>query len=204
MHWIDPDCLPAINGTVERFIVNPHGEVDGLIMLRDDCALALVHTPPHLEKDLTAVVKAGDRVGVRGIRPRGTDLVAAISLTAADGRTIVNEGPDHHGKDKRHGREPKRERMEAEGEVRLSLFGPKGELRGALLADGTVVRVDPKSGERCAALLRPGVALAVRGDGLTTAHGRVIAAKEIGQNLARLHPVKPPKKEDKKSNGKKH
>ena len=33
--------------------------------------------------------------------------------------------------------------MTAEGIVRLSLFGPKGELRGALLADGTSVRIGP-------------------------------------------------------------
>jgi len=29
MHWIDPDCLPETKGKVERFILNPHGEIDG-------------------------------------------------------------------------------------------------------------------------------------------------------------------------------
>ncbi len=29
MHWIDPDCLPEVKGTVERFLLNPHGEIDG-------------------------------------------------------------------------------------------------------------------------------------------------------------------------------
>ena len=47
-----------------------------------------------------------------------------------------------------------REKMEAEGRVRLSLFGPKGELRGALLADGTVVRLGPKEAEHVAKLVK--------------------------------------------------
>ena len=29
MHWIDPDSLPEVAGIFERFILNPHGEVDG-------------------------------------------------------------------------------------------------------------------------------------------------------------------------------
>jgi hypothetical protein len=205
MHWVDPDCLPAISGTMERFIVNPHGEVDGLVVMRDDGALMLVHTPPHLETDITAALTAGHRVSVRGIRPRGADLVAAVALTAEDGRTIVDEGPDRDRKDERRERsEPKRKLMEAAGAVRLSLFGPKGELRGALLADGIAVRVDPKAAKHCAALLRPGAALAARGDGLLTAYGRVIPAKEIGSDLSHLHPVKPPKRDEKKDHGKKH
>jgi hypothetical protein len=32
MHWIDHDFLPDIGGTVERFIVNHHGEIDGLVL----------------------------------------------------------------------------------------------------------------------------------------------------------------------------
>lgn len=32
MHWIDPESLPEIAGTLERFIINTHGEVDGFVM----------------------------------------------------------------------------------------------------------------------------------------------------------------------------
>ena len=30
MHWVDPDYLPETKGTFERFIVNHHGEADGV------------------------------------------------------------------------------------------------------------------------------------------------------------------------------
>jgi len=32
MHWIDPESLPELQGTLEQFVLNPHGEVDGFVM----------------------------------------------------------------------------------------------------------------------------------------------------------------------------
>jgi hypothetical protein len=48
----------------------------------------------------------------------------------------------------------------------MSLFGPKGELRGALLEDGNLVRLGPKEANHVANLLRPRAALAAGGEGL--------------------------------------
>ena len=95
--------------------------------------------------------------------------------------------------------------MSAEGTVRLSLFGPKGELRGALLADGTVIRIGPKEAEQVAKLLHPNAKIAVRGDGIETKHGRVVHAKDVGSNVHDLHPIKDakpkPKHEPKSHDG---
>ncbi|MBC9879585.1 hypothetical protein G8O24_19780 [Bradyrhizobium sp. INPA01-394B] len=188
MHWIDPDSLPEVAGTFERFVLNPHGEVDGFVM-RDKQTTILVHTPPHMDGELTRHLARGDKVRVRGVRPRGAQLLAAVSVTTAGGRDIVDEGPDH---DRKHPK-VKHEPMSVHDRVELSLFGPKGELRGALLSDGTVLRIGPKEAEHVAALLAPGAKLAARGDGLKTKHGRVIHALEIGPDPDRLKPVKKPK-----------
>jgi hypothetical protein len=187
MHWIDPDSLPEQQGTVERFVLNPHGEIDGFVMLAAQSdAPMLVHTPPHMEADLIRHVKTGETVRVRGVRPRGAALLAAVAVTAQSGARIVDEGPDD---DRDHPKFEKR-KMTAAGKVRLSLFGPKGELRGALLADGTAVRIGPKEAEDFAALLNPGALLAVTGDGVETSHGRAIHAKELGPEPGKLRPVK--------------
>jgi hypothetical protein len=93
MHWVDPDFLPDTKGRVERFIVNPHGEIDGLILTYDDKKVVLVHVPPHLDREIETSVRPGDEIRVRGIRPRNADMIAAIALTTADGRTIVDDGP---------------------------------------------------------------------------------------------------------------
>jgi hypothetical protein len=188
MHWIDPDSLPEVAGIFERFVLNPHGEVDGFVM-KDKQAAVLVHTPPHMEDQLTRHLSAVDKVRVRGVRPRGAELLAAVAVTTATGRQIIDEGPDH---DRKHPK-VKHEPMTADGTVQMSLFGPKGELRGALLSNGTVLRIGPKEAEHFAALLAPGAKLAARGDGLQTRHGRVIHALEIGPDPERLKPLKKPK-----------
>jgi transposase len=72
--------------------------------------------------------------------------------------------------------------------VRMRLFGSKGELRGALLDNGDSVRIGPKEAVHVAELLRPGMALAARGEGLESRYGRVVSAAEIGPDLARLRP----------------
>jgi hypothetical protein len=189
MHWIDPDSLPVVAGTVERFVLNPHGEVDGFLMESPKQVGMLVHTPPHMAEELTRHVRVGDEVGVHGVRPRGADLLAAVAVMAKDGRRIVDDGPGEHRK------HPKveREKMDADGTVRLSLFGPKGELRGALLADGTVIRIGPKEARAVAKLLTPGAAVAASGHGVQTKYGRVIDTNKLGSDMDSLRPIKGPK-----------
>jgi hypothetical protein len=75
-------------------------------------------------------------------------------------------------------------------QVRLSLYAPKGELRGAILEDGSIVRIAPKEADRFAELLQPGASLAVRGEGIETPYGRVVESREIGSDLDSLVPAK--------------
>jgi len=198
MHWIDPECLPESKGTFERFILNPHGEIDGLILNCGKDKAVLVHIPPHLSAEIEAAVRPGEAVRVRGVRPRGTDMIAAVAFFAADGRAILDNGPgDKHHKDDRLNapKKPAAQKLQVAGTVRLSLHTPKGELRGAVLRDGSTVRIGPKEAQRFAKLLQPGASVAVRGDGIETPHGRVIESREIGCDLAHLEPTKGPKHE---------
>src|SRR5581483_5559691 len=144
MHWIDPACLPETQGLVERFIINRHGEVEGVLLAGTKGTSMLICTPPHMAAEIEAHVQVGDTISVRGVRPRAADVFAAVALTAGSGVAIIDNGPgDEDGRGaRRRGNQPIR--MEAEGVVRLSLFGPKGELRGALLEDGTVIRIGAK------------------------------------------------------------
>ncbi|MET4175306.1 MULTISPECIES: hypothetical protein [unclassified Bradyrhizobium] len=189
MHWIDPESLPEVAGTVERFILNSHGEVDGFVMQDYKHAPILVHTPPHLEDELTRHVKIGGKVGVRGVRPRSAKLIAAVAVSAENGAQIIDKGPPHD----RKSRKPDHRKMKVEGIVRLSLFGPKGDLRGALLTDGDILCIGPKEAERIAVLLAPGARVAASGDGVETGHGRVIAVGAIGIAMDELRPVERPK-----------
>jgi hypothetical protein len=193
MHWIDPDSLPVTMGEVERLIANPHGEADGIV-LRDG---TVVHVPPHLSTSLRAHLRPGSRIEVRGVRPRGVArMIAAVAVAPEDGPVIRDDGPleedparEAARRDARAGRPP----AEAAGIVRRGLHGPKGELRGALLEDGAVLRLGPKEAARVAALLSPGARLAARGWLTEVPEGRVLEVEEIGADMAALAPVKPPK-----------
>jgi hypothetical protein len=73
------------------FLVNPDGEIDGVILI-GAIEAALVHVPPHLSAEIEAGFQIGDAVRVRGVRLRGTSMIVAIALIAADGRTIIDQG----------------------------------------------------------------------------------------------------------------
>ena len=108
MHWIDPDHPPETKGTVDRFLINPHGDADGLLLAGGK----EVHFPPHMSKLVVAALKPGDHVIVRGVRPRDVDMVAAVSLQADDATPIVDHGPPKpggaHKEDKKSKPEPHR------------------------------------------------------------------------------------------------
>jgi hypothetical protein len=89
MHWIDPDHLPEITGTLDQFLVNKHGEADGFLLTDGD----EVHVPPHLSSRLLRDLRPGSQVRVRGVRPRGVQMIAAIAIDTPQGR-ILDEGPD--------------------------------------------------------------------------------------------------------------
>jgi hypothetical protein len=136
-------------------------------------------------------------IKVRGVRPRGSDMIAVVAIETADGKRIVDRGPpkEHgeHGNPDRRETKPKHELMQAEGIVRRVLHGPKGEARGALLEDGKIIRVPAKEAKHIARLLSPGQRLAARGDGLTSKLGTVIDARAAGPSAGELRPVKPKK-----------
>lgn len=56
------NTAPIATGVVSRFLVNPFGEVDGLLL---DSG-TLVTFPSHMEHELTAAIAPGTPVAVRG------------------------------------------------------------------------------------------------------------------------------------------
>jgi hypothetical protein len=193
MHRLDPDYLPEITGTVDRFLLNPHGDSDGMILTDG----SEVHFPPHLSNKVRKAIRPGETIKVRGVRPRSADLIAAVAIETSDGKRIVDDGPpkDHEEekKDRKHAAKAERKPMQAEGVVQRALHGPKGEVRGALLEDGRMIRFPAREAEGLAELLSPGARLAVRGEGLATEVGTVIEAREIGASDDSLRPFKPKK-----------
>ena len=171
---LDLAQLPETRGVVARYTLTPRGEVDGFL-LQDGTQ---VHVPPHLSTQLVFVVKPGDAVAVRGLRALGAPMVTAVSVAnAASGATVTDAGGGPRGAG---------QSMDVEGQVQATLRGARGEVNGAVLADGTILRLPPREAERFATLLQPGQTVAARGDGLTGPLGTVLAARQFGASLGQL------------------
>jgi hypothetical protein len=184
----DPAQLPAVTGVVQHFLLTPRGDIDGLL-LADGTEVRL---PPHLSVEIAYAVKLGDTVTVHGLRAAALPLIAAASVTdAASGRTVVDRGPP--GKGPRPPAGPGAGAMlEVSGKVRQPLHGPQGEVNGALLEDGTVLRLPPPEAARYQSLLAPGTTLVARGRGIANDLGRVVEVAAIGPSADQLAEVPVP------------
>lgn len=200
----DPQQLPAFHGKVTQYDLTPRGDVDGVIL--DDGTE--VHLPPHLGTQVVAAVKPGDMVTIHGLKARELKLIQAMSLgNDASGATVVDNGPGdrgpphhgEHGPDRGPGPGPgpgpgwgRREGgapMQVQGAIKMQLHGPRGELNGVLLADGTMVHMPPPEAARVASQLAPGQTVFVRGEGVSNVLGKSIDARAIGPSADQLTPL---------------
>ena len=182
MPWVNEELLPHVTSSVERFLVNPDGDADGMILLNG----VEVYFAPYLSDEVLLAVHVGDRVTVYGELPMAEPLIVAAVIETENGARIEDASRvDGHG-----ARTPsvgihrsrERSRLQVQALVRRALHGPSGELRGVLLDDGTTVFFSMQDGEDLEELLSPASWVTVRGAGLVTEMGTAIEADEIGQS----------------------
>jgi hypothetical protein len=172
----DSSQLPETKGTVKQYTLTPRGDVDGLI-LTDGTEIKL---PPHLSAQIVFAIKPGDAVSVRGLRARALPLIDAASVTNfAAGVTVSDNGPPGG---------PGRRITETivTGRITAALHGKRGEVNGALLENGTILRLPPPEAERMQTLLQPGQSVAARGAHLVTPLGTVVEVRAIGSSPEQL------------------
>lgn len=176
----------SLAGTVSQYLMNPHGEVDGLL-LSDGTQ---VHFPPHMSADLTQTVKPRDKVSAQGERENGVAFHAFSISNTTTGRTVVESRPSQFPRplppDLR-GMELKP--LQARGNIKAVLVAPRGESDGAVLEDGTIIRIPPHVGMQFSGLLRVGQFIAANGYGTQNQFGRCLEATEIGASVQSLTPV---------------
>jgi hypothetical protein len=132
--------VKEIRGTVVNYLLNPRGEVDGLL-LEDG---AFIKFPPHLGRELVQVAKPGDEVIAIGL-PEGPKLLRGhviVNPKAELGLREIKPVP------------PERasfvgplQPLRAEGRIRHAKRNPHGDIDGAILEDGTILQFPPQPGE---------------------------------------------------------
>ena len=174
----------TVEGQVQRMLINPYGEVDGL-RLSDG---TIAKFPPHMADALTATVKVGDAVRIIGrAETRGTVKADAI-IHADSGRTVYDQPPpvDQGRVLPPHLRAQRLQPQQVEGHVDTVLTGPRGEANGVILSDGSIVRF-PSESLRIS--VQTGAPFAASGLGTRNAFGTALEAVSMGTTLSTLQPL---------------
>lgn len=181
----DPNQLPASHGTLQVFSFTPRGDIEGFVL--DDGTE--VKTPPHLTGAMERAFKPGDKVTIHGLRAASLALIQALSVSNdATGTTVVDTGPPPPGR--AFSSEPARgTSVTVAGTIRMLLHGPRGDVNGALLADGTILKLPPTEAERLSGLLVPGSQLTAKGIRHTLTAGSFVDLTAIGPANGPLHPI---------------
>jgi hypothetical protein len=190
--WVPDWLIPTTAGTVRHFTLSPSGELDGFIL--DDGTE--VHVPPHLSTQLAAAVRLGDSVRVRGYRAWFAPVIRAASITdVATGGMVIDVGPPPRGFGRSRSPVAAVQRISADGRLDMWLHGPAGDVNGALLADGTILRFPPPLADQLEGYLVPGQPMRADGWGTATAYGTVVMVQTFGTTAASATaPRQPPGK----------
>lgn len=189
--------ISVVDGTVQAFTLATDGTVNG-VLLGDGTE---IHVPRRLAAALQGAVKAGDEVHVQGWRTPTPGVVDATALTdARTGSAVVGQAvppaPSSAARPESAPRPlglppPGAQEATLQGRVMRPLHAPDGALDGALLGDGTDLRLPPEAARRVANLLQPGNEVAVEGYALQTPYGQVMAVQAIGGTPDALTQVAP-------------
>ena len=172
-----------IAGTVSMYLLNPRGEVDGLLLADG----TQVKFPPHMSADLTQLVKPNERVTAQGVR-EVPPVFTAFTITNSSGQSL-NEArpmqppppPDLQGMNLKP--------MQVDGKIRIVLYAPRSEIEGAVLDSGVIVRVAPHASGQFSTLFQAGAAISAKGYGTENEFGRCFEATEIGTGGQTLAPL---------------
>jgi hypothetical protein len=178
---LDPPSMdkpPVADGIVDRYLLNPRGEVNGLL-LRDGSQM---HVTLRAAQDLTKAIQPGDHIRVHGRRVSDSPLVKPdVIINVTDGRSFtVPYRLDLPMPPREEGRTVTE--MHAAGTIQVLLYDHlKDVVNGALLSDGTQVRLPPDVGDHFHSSLQQNMDVEVRGYGTTTPYGSALEAIAIGR-----------------------
>jgi hypothetical protein len=170
-----------MQGTVSRYLLNPFGEVDGLLLSNG----TQVHFSLQIGSQLTTTIKPGDSINLQGDR-QSSAVVKAFSITnRVSGTTILDAGT----RDRRPKLPPEIRRAQLQplqrfGKIAFILYAPRGEVRGAVLDDGSQFRFGKGTAENAQLPLQPGSSVEVKGYGTVNQFGSCLEPTQISVNGA--------------------
>ncbi len=177
---------PAAEGTVERFILDPRGEVEGLL-LADGTQL---YVTSRAEDQVIRAFKPGDRVRVYGRLKADERLVQPDVIKNLTRGTTFTVPLRLDLPMQEQARRLSVTEMNATGTIRLVFYHPlKRIVQGMILSDDTQIRLPPDTSPELRESFHVGDVLTIRGNGTANQFGRAIEAVAIGRDSTSLVPL---------------
>ncbi len=185
--WFDPTQLPSFTGTVERYLLNPRGEVDALLFREGP----QVVFPPDIAEAVRRAAPPGRPLQLWGIRARSAPVITMLAFSP-NGDTTPTVVDRFYWRLAGRQAAERATSLQVSGTVKVPYFSPQGEVAGAILEDGTVVLVPQGAAEGFRDLLRPGARLAAEGMGHAGEEGKALLANRLGERPDALRDVPGP------------
>ncbi len=185
-----PPVMKAVErqGTIERVLVNPHGDVD-TVLLADGTTVRLAPTPPsdRLAKGQTVQI-VGEGTG---------NFVRATRIASASGDVLTNEStPPVPPQPPKAGKDDPMQDLKTSSTIERIVRGPRGEPDALVLADGATVKLPPRLRDDAGESLKEGARVQVAGRGGSYPQGMSLRATSVqvdgGQTFTEPTPPPPP------------
>ncbi|WP_374564318.1 hypothetical protein [Nitrosomonas sp.] len=164
-------------GKVSRLLIDPLGNVDGLLL---DTG-AIVTFPKHASERLTTGVKPGDTLEVKGKLEAANQIKGYVITNTLSNRSLTAQPPQKGAKKiPKSSQADGLQSMSAQGKIEYLRHNKHGEINGVILADGTIVHFSREASRQFAPMLKIGQNISVSGHGTRNQHGQAIEAVALG------------------------
>jgi hypothetical protein len=178
----------SLQGKVAAYLINPFGEIDGLIL--DNGTLA--KTPPHMSSNVTELVKPGDSVTLQGTPEAGASLETYSITNMESNQVLLRREPSWNERPMpKHLRVVGLKEISAAGKIQQVIMGKHGEPKIVILDNGANVRLPKEAAYVAASHISVGAPFAASGYGTENQYGRSLEATAVGSSLASLQPLFP-------------
>ncbi len=173
-----------VRGTVVQYLLDPRGEVDGLLL--DDGIF--IKFPPHLGRELMQVAKPNDEVTPIG-HPEGAKLLKGYVIFNPKTETALRDIKP--GPTERASSTDSLKPLRSEGKIKYIKCNPHGDIDGAILENRTILLFPSHVGDTFAELLEGGKQLHALGFGTSNQYGTSIGVAMLGSTKESLTLIAP-------------
>jgi hypothetical protein len=164
----------AVVGKVKQLLINPPGDVDGLLLTNG----VEIHLPPESGRELANVVQAGSAIAARGTFHGSAVFAARVIMNSTTGN-CVQVKDSFWPMMPRQAPPANLKPLQASGKIVNLLHGPAGEANGFVLSDGTIVRFHQPGKFPAPESNLLGLVVTVSGAGTQNPQGRCLEASAI-------------------------